>query len=100
MDDAVAADLLGPDFPHLSETLGRARERARGLVKGWAFNMVGGPGFAGSDLAGGLCIANPPSLPTPASSKPPVSMCLPAAWAKRWAERAVRHQARCEPPVS
>ena len=51
-------------------------------------------------MAGGLCYANPPSLPTPALSKPPVSICLPAAWAKLGVERAVRHQVRCEPPAS
>ena len=53
LDDRDAAEFLGPEYPHLSGTLGKVRQRARGLVKGWAVNAVTGPGLFGVGGGGG-----------------------------------------------
>ena len=99
LDDGDATEFLGPKYPHLSGTLGKVRQRARGLVKGWAVNTTS-QGMFGVGTGGGPVLCQPPQPADPGLVQAPVSMCLPAAWARLGVERAVRHQARCEPPAS
>ena len=65
LEEGDVAEFLGPEYPHLSETLGKVRKGARGLVKGWAVNTVTSPGECGVGIGGGPVLCQPPQPADP-----------------------------------